>query len=122
MFGSSIHRSTIESTLTKQGVSAQEMAVQELQETMSLLAPVGEQLHTDYQLHDFPTVSKEDEETHVLFDTGLLARIEALESENRELKAKLLQATNTLSSFTATNFAGSDELTSLYTGYRLPII
>ena len=33
------------SILTKQGMSAQEMAVQEQQQTTSLLAPVGEQLY-----------------------------------------------------------------------------
>ena len=93
------------------------MAVQEHQETTPLLAPVGEQLRTDYQLHDLPTVSKEDEEAHVLLNTGLLARIEALESENRELKAKLLQATNASSPFTATNFAGNDDLIRVYTGF-----
>ena len=62
------------------------------------------------------TVSKEDEETYVLLNIGLLARIEALKSENRELKAKLLQTTNA-SSFIAINFAGSDKLIRLYTGF-----
>ena len=111
--------STIEtpSSSTNQGASSQGMAVQEHQETTPLLAPVGEQLRTDYQLHDLPTVSKEDEEAHVLLNTGLLARIEALESENRELKAKLLQATNASSPFTATNFAGNDDLIRVYTGF-----
>ena len=42
------------------------MVVQEHQETTPLLALVGEQLRTDYQLHDLPTVSKEDEEANVL--------------------------------------------------------
>ena len=46
-----------------------------------------------------------------------LARIGALESENRELKAKLLQAANVSTSFTTTNFAGNDELIMLYTGF-----
>ena len=121
MFGSSSHGSMIEipSTPTKQGVSAQEMAVQEQQEITPLLAPVGEQLRTDCQLHDLPTVSKEDKETHTLLNTGLLARIETLESQNRELKAKLLQATatNALLSFAATNFGGSDEFIRLYSGF-----
>ena len=87
LFGSNRYRSTIEtpSTSTKQGASPQEMTVQEKQEIMLLLAPVGEKLHTNYQLHNFPTVSKEDEATHVLLNTGLLARIETLESKNREL-------------------------------------
>ena len=87
---------------------------------MPLLAPVGEQLHMDYQLHNLPTVGKEDEEVHVLLNTGLLARIEVLESQNRELKAKLLQATNVSSPFTTTNFAGNDDLIGGV--YRLPII
>ena len=121
LFGSSSHGSMIEipSTPTKQGMSAQDMAVQEQQETTPLLAPVGEQLRTDCQLHDLPTVSKEDKETHTLLNTGLLARIETLESQNRELKAKLLQATatNALLSFTATNFVGSDEFIRLYSGF-----
>ena len=52
--------STIEtpSSLTNQGASSQGMAVQEHQETMPLLAPVGEQLRTVFQLHDLLTVSK----------------------------------------------------------------
>ena len=58
-------------------------------------------IQLDYQLYDLPTLSKEDEEAHVLLNTGLLARIEALKSKNRELKAKLLHATNASSSFTA---------------------
>ena len=47
LFGSSSHGSMIKmsSTSTKRGMSAQEMAVQEQQETMPLLAPVGEQLY-----------------------------------------------------------------------------
>ena len=88
--GSNSHGSMRESTIkilftsTKQGVWSQEMAVQEQQETMPLLAPVEEKLHTtDYQLHYLPTVSREDGEIHILLNTGLLARIEALESENR---------------------------------------
>lgn len=89
------------------------------QETPPFLVPVGEQLRTDYQLHDLPTVSKEDEEAHVLLNTGLLAKIEALESENSELKAKLVQteAANASAIFTVTNFIGNDELIKLYTGF-----
>ena len=36
--------------------------MQKQQETNPLLAPVGEQLYKNYQLHDLPTVSKKDEE------------------------------------------------------------
>ena len=84
---------------------------------MPLLAPVGEQLHMDYQPHNLSTASKEDEKVHVLLNTGHLARIEVLESQNRELKAKLLQATNDSSPFTTTNFAGNDDLIRVYTGF-----
>ena len=70
------------STLTKYSVSSQEMAVQEQQETTPLLAPVGEQLCTNYQLHDLLTVSK-DKETHILLNTRLLARIEALDLKTK---------------------------------------
>ena len=34
------------------------------------LAYVGEKLCTDYQLYNFPTVSEEDKETHVLLNMG----------------------------------------------------
>ena len=71
------------STLTKYSVSSQEMAVQEQQETTPLLAPVGEQLYTNYQLHDLLTVSKKDEETYILLNTRLLARIEALDLKTK---------------------------------------
>ena len=44
-----------------------------------------------------------------------MTKIEAVESENRDLRANLLQATASSWSFTATNFAGHDELISLHT-------
>ena len=73
----------------------------------------------DYQLHDFPTVSKEDEEAHVLLNTGLVVRIEALESQNRELIENCckLQMLHHLSLFHSTNFAGNDDLIRVYTGF-----
>lgn len=48
-----------------------------------------------------------------------MAKIEALESENRVLKAKLLQASNVSESsiFTVTNFAGNDDMIKLYTSF-----
>ena len=91
---------------------------QEREGETPLLVPVGEQLRTNYELHDLPTVSKEDEEAHVLLNTGLLARIEALESENRDLRAKLQKATSDSSIFTATNFASNDSMIKLYTGFQ----
>ena len=70
--------------------SKQDMSLtaQESEKATPILVLVGEQLRTDYELHNLPTVSKEDEEAHVLLNTELLAKIEALESENRDLRAK----------------------------------
>ena len=68
-------------------------------ETMYL----SEWLHTDYiPSTQFAYCKQGSEETHIatsyILNTELLARIEALQSENRELKAKLLQATDGSSS------------------------
>ena len=64
------------------------LTAQESEKATPILVPVGEQLRTDYELHNLPTVSKEDEEAQVLLNTELLTKIEALESENRDLRAK----------------------------------
>ena len=52
----------------------QEVMAQQHQETMPLIVPVGEQLCTDYQVHDLPTVSTEYKVAHILLNTGLLAK------------------------------------------------
>ena len=70
-----------------------------------MVAEVGEQLETDYQLHELPTddslststssgalsssVSVSGNSTRVLVDKALLSRIELLEAQNKELKSKL---------------------------------
>ena len=73
-----------------------------------LVTQVGEQLETEYQLHELPTdhglststssralsspfssVSATDNSTRVLVDEALLLRIELLEAENKDLKSKL---------------------------------
>ena len=65
---------------------------QKSEEVTLLLVPVGEQLRTYYELYNFSTVSKKDKEARVLLNTGLLAKIEALQSENRDLKRKIAAA------------------------------
>lgn len=47
-----------------------------------------------------------------------MTRIEALESENRELKAKSLQASNASLTYTVINFTNNDELIRLNTGFQ----
>ena len=73
-----------------------------------LVTQVGEQLETEYQLHElstndslstptssralsspFSSVSATDNITRVLVDKALLSRIELLEAENKDLKSKL---------------------------------
>ena len=78
---------------------------EEVEKHPLMVAEVGEQLETDYQLHELPTddslststssgalsspfssVSVSDNSTRVLVDKALLLRIELLEAENKELK------------------------------------
>lgn len=117
LFGESSSSNSRHSTIVSPSEQDMPSTAQESEEATPLLVSVGEQLRTDYELHDLPTVSKEDEEAYILLNTGLLAKIEALESENRDLRAKLLQATNGQSIFTATNFASNDNMIKLYTGF-----
>ena len=99
-----------------------------------LVTQVGEQLETEYQLHELPTddslstptssralcspfssVSATDNSTRVLVDKALLSRIELLEAENKDLKSKLSKvATKT---FSVEDVAGNDDLMKLYTGF-----
>lgn len=52
-----------------------------------LTTPIGEQLHSDYEVHELPSESgssvQQASQTDVLVNTALLARIEFLEAENR---------------------------------------
>ena len=72
-----------------------------------LVTQVGEQLETEYQLHElttddslststsiytfssFSAVSATDNSTRVLVDKALLSRIELLKAENKDVKSKL---------------------------------
>ena len=54
------------------------------------VAPIGEQLETNFQVHELPSVvdaPSQSSEAEVLVNTALLARIEALEAENTQLKS-----------------------------------
>ena len=105
-FGSSSHGSTIKTpyTSTKQGASSKNS-----RENVPIRM-VTYRLHS-YHLHSLPTVSKDLKKyTYYILNIELLARIEALQSENRELKAKLLHTTyRCFIKFTPTNFAVNDE-------------
>ena len=55
------------------------------------VAPIGEQLETDFQVHELLSVvdaPPQSSEAEVLVNTALLARIEALEAENTQLKSQ----------------------------------
>ena len=79
-----------------------------VEEHSLLVAQVGEQLETEYQLNELPTndslttatsscalsstfssVSATDRGTNVLVEKALLCRIEFREAENKDLKLKL---------------------------------
>ena len=99
-----------------------------------LVTQVGEQLETEYQLHELPTddslstptssralsspfssVSATDNSTRVLVDKALLSRIELLEAENKDLNSKLSKVAR--KTFSVEDVAGNDDLVKLYTGF-----
>ena len=99
-----------------------------------MVAEVGEQLETDYQLYElstddslststssavlsspFSSVSVSDNSTRVLVDKALLSRIELLEAENKDLKSKLSKMSR--KTFSVEDVAGNDDLVKLYTGF-----
>ena len=99
-----------------------------------LVTKVGEQLETEYQLHELPTddslstskssstlsssfssVSATDNSTEVLVDKALLSKIELLEAENKDLKSKLSKVAK--KTFSVEDVAGNDGLVKLYTGF-----
>ena len=99
-----------------------------------LVTQVGEQLETEYQLHELPTddslststssrtlsspfssMSATDNSTKVLVDKALLSRIELLEAENKDLRSKLSKVAR--KNFSVEDVAGNDDLVKLYTGF-----
>ena len=95
---------------------------------ISLTAPVGEQLETNYQVHELPSESDAmsdcpsssiqslevpSKNTEVLVNTALLARIESLEAENRHLKASPQGS----QPFRIEQIQGNDHLVRFYTGF-----
>lgn len=102
----------------------------EVKKRPMLVAEVGEQLQTDYQLYELPTddslstsapsavhcsVSDTDNSTQVLVDKALLSRIELLEAENKDLKSKLSKMSR--KAFSVEDVARNDDLVKLYTGF-----
>ena len=89
-----------------------------------MITSIGEPLQSDYQIHELPPSDGGQEAScphpdsdEVVVNTALLARIEALESQNRVLTEKLQVAMDQKSVFGIDRIAGNDKLVSLYTGF-----
>lgn len=98
-----------------------------------MVAAVGEQLDSDYIVHELPShdsiseagsstqmsgpIAMQDDSTQVLVSTALLARIEALESENQQLKEELSSVQKHSRNFTVSSIAADSKLVKLYTGF-----
>ena len=102
-----------------------------------LIATLGEQLDSDYTIHELPTddVLSEsecstltstvpgsanalpDQNAEVIVNTALLTRIEALESENKQLKERT-STTSCRQKLTISDIATNDGLVKLYTGFQ----
>ena len=92
----------------------------------AMVANVGEQLDSDYQVHDLPTGDDISESsvtatpscsTELVVNAALLARIETLERDNRVLTNKLQVAMDQRGMFSIEQIAGNDKLIKLYTGF-----
>lgn len=95
-----------------------------------LSTPIGEPLLSDYSVHELPSVSDEScpnslsmsldnmlpNETEVIVNTALVARIEALEAENKALHHKL--SSQKPKHFRLENIASNDSLVRFYTGFQ----
>ena len=100
-----------------------------VEENPPLVAQPGEQLETEYQLHELPTddsfsimsadtatilsstltsVSAAGTSAQVLVEKALLSRIEFLEAENKDLKLKLSKPEK--KTFSVEDVAGNDDL------------
>ncbi len=95
-------------------------------QVQAMVTSVGEQLDTDYHVYELPGVSKESspsaipapsDSTGIVVNAALLARIEALESQNRVLTNKLQVAIDQRRPFKLDDIAGNDKLVQLYTGF-----
>lgn len=80
-----------------------------------MITSIGEPLQSDYQMHELPTGDGGQEAScphpdidEVVVNTALLARIEALESQNCVLTEKLQVAVEHKSVFGIDNIAGND--------------
>ena len=85
-----------------------------------MVTSIGEPLQSDYQMHELPPGDGSQEaccagpdSDEVVLNTALLARIEALESQNHVLTEKLQVAMDRKSVFGIDDIAGKDKLVSL---------
>ena len=96
-------------------------------EQHALTATAGEQLQSDYQVHELPVDDESDSsslpaglqscshpQTEVLINTALLARIEYLEAENAQLKK---ECSPTTAYFRIEQVKRDDLLIRFYTGF-----
>lgn len=80
-----------------------------------IIAAAGEQLDTDYQVHELPGEKESSESSStVLVNRALLARIEMLEAENMRLKEG---ESKEKKYFRIEDIQHDDKLVSLYTGF-----
>lgn len=92
--------------------------------------PIGEQLLSDYSVYELPSecssesalntsgvsISHRDEDSaNVIVSTALLARIEALESSNRQLN---IQLSGQKKDFRLEHISHGDSLVHFYTGFH----
>lgn len=128
------------SRLFSQGTKSSRSVSQKEDEASQSLTPpvmvarIGEQLQSDFQVHELPTddsmsvlsasastaspFSKNNSgsDTNVLVSKALLSRIEYLQAENKSLKRKS-QSVVENTPFRVECIAGDDKLVKLYTGF-----
>ena len=76
--------------------------------------PIGEELDSNYQVHELPNIDAHNEEADPMIKTALLTRVELLEAENVRLKE-----TNTSDCQKYLRIEGirDDKLIRFYTGF-----